>query len=113
MPREGHPLGHEQRATHRETSDSSAARIRAERTRAREIHHLLSKLSFSVQQAEVIERFSRSHLARMPLVPKPDEIYDVVQGRNFGSSAYDVLEAHNLTDLVERRAYVREDSKSR
>jgi hypothetical protein len=112
MPREGHPLGYEQRATHRETSDSSAARIRAERTRAREIHHLLSKLSLSVQQAEVIERFSRSHLARMPLVPKPDEIYDVVQRRNFGSSAY-VLEAHNLTDLVERRAYVREDSKSR
>jgi glutamyl-tRNA reductase len=53
-------LGEEQQPTHRESSDSSADRIRAERTRAREIRHLLSKLSLSVEQAEVIEGFSRS-----------------------------------------------------
>ncbi len=36
----------------------------------------------------------------MPLAAKPDEAYDVVQVRGFGSSAH-VLEAHNLTYLVE------------
>jgi glutamyl-tRNA reductase len=60
MPEEGHALGYEQRATHRRSSESSADRVRAERTRAREIRHLLSKLSLSAEQAELIEGFSRS-----------------------------------------------------
>jgi hypothetical protein len=58
--RGGHALGDEQQVTHRESSDSSADRIRAERTRACEIRHLLSKLSLCAEQAEIIEGFSRS-----------------------------------------------------
>jgi hypothetical protein len=60
VPGKGHALGYEQWATHRRSSESSADRIRAERTRAREIRHLLSKLSLSVEQEELIEGFSRS-----------------------------------------------------
>jgi glutamyl-tRNA reductase len=55
-----HALGYEQRATHRKPSESSANRVHAEHTRAREIRHLFSKLNLSAEQAEVIERFSRS-----------------------------------------------------
>jgi hypothetical protein len=49
-----------ERATHCKPSESSAERVRAEYTRARETRRLLSKLSLSAEQAEVIEGFSRS-----------------------------------------------------
>jgi hypothetical protein len=60
VPGKGHALEYEQRVTHRKSSESSADRVRAERTRARETCRLLSKLSLSAEQAEVIECFSRS-----------------------------------------------------
>ena len=60
MPGKRHALGYEQRATHRKSSERSADRVCAERTRARETRRLLSKLSLCAEQAEVIEGFSRS-----------------------------------------------------
>jgi hypothetical protein len=53
-------MGYKQRATHRKSSESNVDRVHAERTRAREICHLLSKLNLSAEQAEVIKSFSRS-----------------------------------------------------